>query len=131
MPASSFAGGENYQPAIKAKTASYTVTIAESGVWFTNRGATAAITFTLPDTSKGAVPIGTRYYFFGISATGFTVSTNASSTDTIVTKNDAAADSITCTTTALMIGAMVHVIWDGTSWLEQSASVGPTYTIAT
>src|ERR1041385_2458237 len=115
MPASSNGGNAIFGTLVKAKTASYTVTVQESGVLFTNRGATAAITFTLPDTSVGNVPIGFEVNFFGVSATGFTVTCNPS--DKIVTKNDANADSITCTTTSLMIGAAVRLIWDGTGWL--------------
>lgn len=127
MPASSRAGGELYQQLIKAKTASYTVTVDENGTLFTNRGATAAITFTLPLNSS--TPIGTWFEFYGVSATGFTVASNPA--DTIVTKNDATADSITMTTTSLIIGAAVKVVWDGTGWLEYNQSVGPTYTVAT
>lgn len=128
MPAPSNAGNQVFGKIIKAKTAAYTVTSAEDGVLFTNRGATAAITFTLPDTSVG-LPVGFTVAFFGVSATGFTVACNPS--DKIVTKNDANADSITCTTTSLIIGAAVRVIWDGIGWLEYSESGGPTYTIAT
>lgn len=127
MPASSFAGAENYQPTVKAKTAAYTVTAQESGVWFTNRGATVAITFTLPDVTGLAV--GTRFTFYGVSAYGFTVASSGSS-DNIATLNDAAADSITCTTASKIIGAAVSVIWDGTNWLAFQASVGNTYTVA-
>jgi hypothetical protein len=127
MPAPSKAGAENYQPTIKAKAAAYTVTAAESGTLFTNRGATAAITFTLPVVT--GLPIGTNYTFFGVSATGFTVATDGS-LDNIVNKNDAGADTVTATTTSLMIGAAVRVIWDGTSWLSFNASAGPTYVAA-
>jgi len=127
MPAPSRSGGMLYQQLIKAKTASYTVTVEESGVLFTNRGATAAITFTLPLNST--CPIGTWFEFYGVSATGFTVASNPA--DTIVTKNDAAADSITMTTTSLMIGAAVKFVWDGTAWLSYNQSSGPTYTVAT
>lgn len=127
MPAQSRQGGVRYEQKIVAKTASYTITASESGTLFTNRGATAAITFTLPLNST--CPIGTWFEFYGISATGYTVASNPS--DTIVTKNDAAADSITMTTTSLIIGAAVRVVWDGTGWLEYNQSVGPTYTVAT
>lgn len=127
MPAPSKAGSELYQPIIRAKTADYTITAEESGVIFTNRGASAAITFTLPAVSN--LPIGTKYSFYGISATGFTVASNGSS-DNILTMNDATADSITCTTTSRIIGASVDVIWDGTAWLARQASVGNTYTVA-
>lgn len=127
MPTPSFAGAENYQPTVKAKTASYAVTADESGVMFTNRGATVAITFTLPAVTN--LPIGTNYRFYGISAYGFTVASNGSS-DNIATLNDAAADTITCTTASKIIGASVSVIWDGVAWLAVQDSVGNTYTVA-
>ena len=127
MPLSSKSGSYNPQVIIKAKTAAYTCTVDESGVMFTNRGATVAITFTLPLNST--CPIGTRFSFYGVSAYGFTVTSNPS--DTIVTLNDAAADSITITSTSKIIGGAVDVIWDGTAWLAKQASVGNTYTVAT
>jgi hypothetical protein len=126
MPASSVAGNAIFGTIIKAKTASYTVTAAESGVMFTNRGATVAITFTLPAVS--GLPIGTFYEFYGISATGFTVASNGSS-DNIVALNDAAADSLTAATTSLIIGSWCKVIWDGTSWLSIRGA-GNTFAVA-
>jgi len=126
MPAPSFAGSAVFGPIIKAKTAAYTVTAAESGVIFTNRGATVAITFTLPAVT--GLAIGTDYTFYGVSATGFTVASNGS-LDNIVALNDTAADSITCTTTSLIIGATVRVIWDGVRWLSFRGGAG-TYTVA-
>lgn len=129
MPATSKAGGLVVKPIIRAKTASYTVTAAEDGVIFTNRGATAAITFTLPSVANNNVPVGTEFTFYGVSATGFTVASEGSN-DNILTLNDAAADSITMTTTSKIIGASVHVIWDGTAWLATQRSVGNTYTVA-
>ncbi len=127
MPLPSKTRAHNFEPSVKAKTADYTVTAEESGVLFTNRGASAAITFTLPAVT--ALPIGTRYEFFGVSATGFTVASNGS-LDNILTLNDIAADSITCTSTSKIIGASVTVIWDGVKWLARQASVGNTYTVA-
>ena len=127
MPANSLAGGQAFIPTIKAKTADYTVTAAESGVIFTTRGAGAAVNFTLPAVTN--LPIGTEYTFYNIAATGMAVLSNGSS-DNIVSLNDAGADSITCTTTSKMIGAAVRVIWDGVNWLAFQASVGNTYVIA-
>jgi hypothetical protein len=127
MPLASKAGADIYQPTIKAKTAAYAVTAAESGCWFTNRGATASVTFTLPAVTN--LPIGTRYTFYGVSAYGFAVASEGSS-DNIASLNDATADSITCTTASKIIGACVTVIWDGTAWLATQASVGNTYTVA-
>lgn len=127
MPNSSFAGAENYQPIIKAKAAAYTATVAESGTIFTNRGGTAVIAFTLP--AVAGIPIGVNYTFYNVNNAGMSVNSNGS-LDNIVTKNDATADSITCSTNSLAIGAAVHVIWDGTAWLSFNMSVGPTYTVA-
>ncbi len=127
MPATSNAGNAVFGKIIKAKTAAYTVTVQEDGVLFTNRGATAAINFTLPLNST--VPVGFSVGFYGVSATGFTVTSNPS--DTLVVKNDATADTLTMTTTSLIIGAAVRVIWDGIGWLTYAESVGPTYAVAT
>ena len=115
MPAPSKQGAQNFQRKIVAKTAAYTITAEESGTLFTNRGATAAITFTLP--SVTGLPIGANYSFYGVSATGFTVASNGS-LDNIVALNDAAADTLTAATTSLIIGAAMSVVWDGTSWLS-------------
>ncbi len=95
----------------------YTVTADESGCWFTTRGATVAVTFTLPAVTNPPLPPGTNYHFYGVSAYGFTVASNGS-LDNIVALNDAAADSLTVTTTSLIIGGYVSVRWDGTSWLS-------------
>lgn len=127
MPTPSLAGSQIFYPIIKAKTAAYTVTAEESGVLFTTRGATAAITFTLPAVTN--LPIGTEYTFYSVSAYGLAIASNGSS-DNISTMNDATADSITCTSTSRMIGAAVRVIWDGTAWLAFQASVGNIYTVA-
>lgn len=127
MPLPSKQGAQNFQQKIVAKTAAYTITAEESGTLFTNRGATAAITFTLPAVT--GLPIGTRFEFYGVTNAGYTVASNGSS-DNITTKNDLSADSITMTTDSLAISGSVEVIWDGTRWLARQASVGPTYTVA-
>ena len=115
MPLPSKQGAQVFQAPIVAKAASYTVTAAESGTLFTNRGATVAITFTLPAVTD--LPIGVNYTFYGVSATGFTVASNGSS-DNITGVNDVSLDSLTATTTSLIIGASIRVIWDGTRWLS-------------
>jgi hypothetical protein len=126
MPASSLAGGDVFGQIIRAKTAAYTVLASESGVLFTNRGATASVAFTLPAVT--GLPIGTYYEFYGLSAYGFSVASNGS-LDNIVAVNDAAADSLTATTTSLIIGAWCKVIWDGTAWLSIRGS-GNTFAVA-
>ena len=115
MPLPSKQGAQVFQQAIVAKVAAYTVAASESGTMFTNRGATAAVVFTLPAVT--GLPPGVNFTFYGISATGFTVASGGSS-DNIVAVNDVAADSLTATTTSLIIGAAVRVIWDGTAWLS-------------
>lgn len=127
MPLASIGGNQPFGTLLKAKTAAYTVLASESGVLFTNEGATASVTFTLPAVTN--LPIGATFSFYGMSAYGMVVASNGSA-DNIVAKNDVAADTVTCTTTSLMIGAAVKVIWSGTKWLSYAESAGPTYAIA-
>ena len=106
-------GGDRiFNPIIKAKTASYTCTAQESGVTFTNRGATAAIVFTLPAIT--ACPAGTEFTFQSISAYGFTVT---ATTACIVAVNNAGRTNIACTTATNIIGCTLRVISDGVGWL--------------
>lgn len=111
---------------IQAKTAAYSVLENEFGTTFTTRGATASVTFTLPAVTN--MVAGMWYRFFNVSAYGMVIASNGSS-DNIVALNDAAADTITCTTTSRMIGANVLVIFDGTGWLAIEGA-GATYTVA-
>lgn len=112
---------------ISAKTAAYSVLLSDWGTTFTTRGATAAITFTLPAVTSATA--GIWYRFYNVSAYGLVVASNGSS-DNIVGKNDATADSLTATTTSLMIGACIKVIWDGTGWLSLVESDGNTIAVA-
>jgi hypothetical protein len=114
MPLASQGGDQIFAPLIVAKTVAYTVLASESGKIFTTRGATVAVTFTLPPVTN--LPIGVEYTFYGVSAYGFVVASNGS-LDNIIGWNDAASDTITVTTTSLIIGASLRVMWDGTSWL--------------
>lgn len=107
-----------------AKTAAYTVTAAENGTTFTNRGASGAVTFTLPAPFTNA-----RYRFVGHADQTITVAADV--VDTLVTKNDAAADSLAMSTIGEKIGGVIEVFSDGTSWYAYGASVGHTFTVAT
>ena len=128
MPLASKAGASVFLPLIKAQaTATRAVLASESGVRFTTRGATAAVTFTLPAVTN--LPIGTEYTFHSTSAYGMVIASNGS-LNNILTLNNATGNSITCTTTSKIIGAVVHVIYDGTAWLASQASVGNTYAVA-
>lgn len=96
---------------IQAKTASYTVTAADNGTLFTNRGAAGAVNFTLPATPTK----GLRYGFFVVADQNVTVTAGA--VNTMIAFNDLDADAIAYTTAGERLGAMVEVIGDGTSWL--------------
>lgn len=111
-----------------AKTTSYTITPADKcGTLFTNRGAAGAVTFTLP--APTAVPAGTWYEFLGHAAQNIIVA--APTADTLVTLNDAAADSIAMQTAGQIIGALLKVRNDGTQWFAVGETVGVTYTVVT
>lgn len=112
---------------VQDKTAAYTVKENEFGTIFTNRGCTTAVAFTLPAVTN--LPTGWWAIFYSVDNDGLSVASNGSS-DNIVAKNDAAADSITMTTNSLSIGAGLLVIWDGTKWLTFQSGWGQTYTVA-
>lgn len=112
---------------VVAKTAAYTILASEFGTIFTNRGATASVTLTLPAVTS--LPTGWWCMVYVVDNDGIAVASNGSS-DNITAKNDATADSITMTTNSLAIGAGLLLIWDGTSWLTFQAGWGNTYTVA-
>lgn len=95
-----------------AKAANYTVLESDNGTLFTNSGAAAKIEFTLPAIKKGL-----RYSFYSVDNDGIEVL--AATADTIVTHNDAAADSIDLATTGRNIGGRIDIQAnvDGTLWL--------------
>src|SRR5574341_125874 len=117
---------KNLYNKIVAKVAAYQIVPGDIGTLFTNRGATASFTFTLPTVAD--LTAGWWCEFFGVSAYGFVIA-SAGSSDNIVALNDAGADTITMTTTSRIIGASVKVVWDGTSWLVTEGA-GPTYAVA-
>ena len=111
---------------IVAKTAAYQIVGDDIGKTFTNRGAAAAVAFTLPPT--GDLPSGWWCEFRNIDADGMSVNSSGSA-DNIIAPNDTGADSITMTTASLTIGSTLEVMWDGTSWLTDRGGFG-TYTVA-
>lgn len=117
----------SYTPKIVAKTASYTVTAAESGTIFTTTGATAAVTFTLPAISTGP------WEFKFIAGADVNMVVAAATAGTMITMNDAAANSIAFQTSSEKIGGTVEVYCDGTSLfgLARLATEAQTPTIAT
>lgn len=96
-----------------AKTAAYTCTVEDCGTLFTTRGATGAVTFTLPAVSGNA---GLWYEFEAAADQNMTVSAPAG---TLVAFNNAGATSIAFSTLAEKIGGAVKVTCDGTKWLAQ------------
>lgn len=112
---------------VVAKTANYTVTAADNNAIFTNQGATAAVTFTLPTLAKGL-----RYKFFAEAAQD--VHVVSATADTMVVFNDAAADSININTSNEIIGGSVELVAnaDATKWLVmESIHDGQTLVVAT
>lgn len=97
---------------VVAKAADYTVTAADNNRVFTNQGASALVTFTLPAIAKGL-----RYRFYSEDNDGIKIT--AATADTLVTHNDAAADTIAFSTTGRNIGAAFEILAnaDGTKWL--------------
>ena len=96
---------------VQAQTGStLTLTALDGGKIFTNRGAGAGVTFTLPVTSS--VLKGWTVDFFTVAAQAITVA--SSPTDTLIVHADATADTIV---TAATIGQHIKVICDGTGWL--------------
>jgi hypothetical protein len=119
----------NIKPYTVAKTADYTIdpAVDPSGTVFTNRGAAGAVVFTLP--AARAALAGFVYTFKVHANQNVTVASNP--VDTLVTLNDAAADSLAASTTNEKIGAEIRAFCDGTSWFASGVAVGHTYTIAT
>lgn len=101
-----------------AKTAAYTVTVAENGTTFTNRGDDGVITFTLP-----APFLDGHYRFVEVAAYAITVA--APTVDTLIGYNDLDLDSVA----TAAVGVTIEVVSDGTSWIAIFPTVGATYTL--
>lgn len=96
---------------VVAKTADYTVTEADNGTLFTNRGASGAVIFTLPVTPKK----GLRYGFHVVADNSVTVA--GGTADNVVGFNNLTADSVGFATSSEKIGGRFDVEGDGTGWL--------------
>lgn len=119
-PAHVMAASEMGYNGYTAKTAAYTVTPAENGTTFTNRGDDGTITFTLPAPFKDA-----HYRFVSIAAYAITVASDT--VDTLIGYNDLDLDSIAGPATTA--GVWIEVVSDGTSWIAIAPTVGATYTL--
>jgi hypothetical protein len=111
------------------KTADYTIVypMDAPGTLFTNRGASGAVTFTLPTPSRAL--LGVWYEFGGV------VNQNLAVAGSICTLNNDSAASVTASTGNQKIGARMRAtcveIAAGTfRWLVSGIGVGATYTVA-
>lgn len=114
----------NFKPRVIPKTTSYSLNPARpdsSGTMFTNRGATGAVTFTLP--APSAPMAGLNYRFISCVAQNLIVSAG---TGKAVALGNATAASLA----ANSIGSVIAARCDGTSWVLTGETVGVTYTVA-
>jgi len=120
------AGGGRKMSPPKAKTADYTIVTGTdpSATLFTNRGATAAVIFTLP--APVAALAGVFYDFLGIA--DFGISAKTATADTMVILNDIAGKQVGAVGAATLIGAYFRCICDGTQWIGVGLSVGTVFT---
>lgn len=116
------------------KTADYTIKppMDSAGTIFTNRDASGTVIFTLP--APGLQMLGEWYEFHGIADQTLTVA--AATAGDIVTKNDAAANSVSAQTAGEKIGAKLKAICVESAagvykWAVSGLAVGHTYTVAT
>lgn len=98
---------------IVAKTASYYMKPEDEGVLFTNSGAGGAITLTLPP--RADIPDGWACQVFTVAGQNVTVAADVA--DTLVTFNDAAADSVTFSTAGDLIGNGAEFVYSATDEL--------------
>jgi hypothetical protein len=109
MPIKSL-GGAWALPVVAVTGTTRTILASEAGTLFTNRGASAGCTFTLPVTSS--LLNGWWCEFATVAAQAITIAT--SPTDTLIVHADATADSIV---TAGTIGQHIRVVCDGTGFI--------------
>jgi hypothetical protein len=99
---------------VKADTGTArTVTARDFGSVITNRGGSATLTITLP--APASTPVGVWVEVFVVADQTVTINTTAG--DQIVGPNDAAATSISFSTSGEKIGNGAWMVNDGTSWL--------------
>jgi len=115
---------------VVAKTADYTISTAKGdmpGTIFTNRGAGANVTFTLPMPNRAVM--GHWYDFVGLVAFALNVKTAVA--DTMIALNDNAADQVGLGTAGMQIGGVLHAVCDGTQWIVYGTAVGAAPVVAT
>lgn len=101
---------------VAPKTASATLKPEECGI-ITVAG-TGAVTLTLPSPTNAK-----GLWFIILNLVGQNLTIAAPTADTLITFNDLAADSISFSTVAELIGAAALLVSDGTSWV--AVALGP------
>jgi hypothetical protein len=119
---------------IVPKSASYTIKypMDAPGTVFTNRGASGTVTFTLPTPARQL--LGVPYHFTAVA--DYALAVAGAAAGDLLTKNDAAANSVTASTAGEIIGATIEAVCvesaEGTfKWAVAGVSVGHTFTVAT
>jgi hypothetical protein len=101
----------------QVKTAAYTVLASENGTGFTNTGATAVVTFTLPP----AVP-GLHYYFYVDDTDAIRVDPDG--TETMSLPSSGAAQAAGAYLTADAVGESLHIFCPKAGHWAVASSVG-------
>ncbi len=109
--AGAYALGLHKRAPVVAKTAGYGCLDGDSGTIFTNTGAGAGITFTLPVVTL----TGWQAWFFATVAQ--TIVVTSVEGNNLVAFNDAAATSVSFATGGQIIGGGCYVVSDGARWL--------------
>lgn len=106
---------------VVAKTANYTVVVADNGILFTTAAAGGAVTFTLP-----TIAAGLTFFFAALESQDMIIA--SAEGDNMIVIDDELADSIAFSTANEQIGAIVGMtaIHDGTTlaWLPMNLSIG-------
>jgi hypothetical protein len=100
------------------KAASATLTRSDSGNVITTYGATAAVTITLP------TPVFKGWWCLIVNAVDQNLTVTAGTADTLITHNNAGADSVDFDQTNNKIGQAVLVISDGNAYHALQVTAG-------
>ena len=96
-----------------AHASSASLTIGESGALITTEGSSGAVTLTLPAVASSK---GVHYWFVNGEDQNMII---AAPSDTMVTFNDVAADSVAFQTSNEKVGGGVFTYCDGAKWFVQ------------